>query len=261
MLAAWRSCGSSRRGSGSAPRTRSSWCSTSGARPWARRSPPPSSPSSATSTASTPGTPSTCRPPLVHTRSTTALRTTSSIHRFCQYSVVVGERTKIASFFLCFFPTIDPDASSQGERYFFAVRPAGGVGSARRATASGRWRPAGKEKPVALPRPCGGGSLLVGVKRAMAFVPRRKKKKAAAAAALAIGWVMHEYRLAAPLHKHGCSLAQAQGEWVVCRVFQKGSGRPRRRRQRPVSPSPSSASSCVTDGSSSSSSDMDEVSS
>lgn len=154
-----------------------------------------------------------------------------------------------------------PDASSQGERYFFAVRPAGGVGSARRATASGRWRPAGKEKPVALPRPCGGGSLLVGVKRAMAFVPRRKKKKAAAAAALAIGWVMHEYRLAAPLHKHGCSLAQAQGEWVVCRVFQKGSGRPRRRRQRPVSPSPSSASSCVTDGSSSSSSDMDEVSS
>lgn len=87
------------------------------------------------------------------------------------------------------------------------MRPASGgkssgAGTGSRAAASGRWKPSGKEKPVVLPRPCGGGSLLVGVKRAMAFVPRRKKKKAAAAAALAIGWVMHEYRLAAPLHKH-----------------------------------------------------------
>jgi hypothetical protein len=43
----------------------------------------------------------------------------------------------------------------------------------------------------------------VGVKRAMTFVPRRKKKASpSASAALAIGWVMHEYRLAAPLHKN-----------------------------------------------------------
>ncbi|KAG0524342.1 hypothetical protein BDA96_07G202500 [Sorghum bicolor] len=161
-----------------------------------------------------------------------------------------------------------PDASSEGEKYFFAVRPAGaGKSGGARATASGRWKPSGKEKPVVLPRPCGGGSLLVGVKRAMTFVPRRKKKAAAsAAAALTTGWVMHEYRLAAPLHKNGCSLAQAQGEWVVCRVFQKGSSssRPSRRRAVPaahpaaVAASPSSASSCVTDGSSS---DLDEVNS
>ncbi|CAD6264830.1 unnamed protein product [Miscanthus lutarioriparius] len=162
-----------------------------------------------------------------------------------------------------------PDASSEGEKYFFAVRPAGaGKSGGARATASGRWKPSGKEKPVVLPRPCGGGSLLVGVKRAMTFVPRRKKKKASsslASAALATGWVMHEYRLAAPLHKNGCSLAQAQGEWVVCRVFQKGSSRPSRRRAVPAahpaaaaSPLPSSASSCVTDGSNS---DLEEVSS
>ncbi|CAO2202705.1 unnamed protein product [Urochloa humidicola] len=153
--------------------------------------------------------------------------------------------------------------ASEGEKYFFAVRPAGGCGSksggGARATASGRWKPAGKEKPVVLPRPCGSGSLLVGVKRTMTFVPRRKKK-AASAAALAAGWVMHEYRLAAPLHKNGCSLAQAQGEWVVCRVFQR-SNRPRRRptpaghAAAAASPSSSSAS-CVTDGS-----DLEEVSS
>ncbi|CAL4999962.1 unnamed protein product [Urochloa decumbens] len=161
-------------------------------------------------------------------------------------------------------PTVlaSPDAS-EGEKYFFAVRPAGGgcgskSGGASRATASGRWKPAGKEKPVVLPRPCGGGSLLVGVKRTLTFVPRRKKK----ASALAAGWVMHEYRLAAPLHKNGCSLAQAQGEWVVCRVFQR-SNRPRRRptpaghaAAASASPSSSSAASCVTDGS-----DLDEVSS
>ncbi|WVZ91976.1 hypothetical protein U9M48_038078 [Paspalum notatum var. saurae] len=158
------------------------------------------------------------------------------------------------------------DAAGEGEKYFFALRPAGGGGrcAAGRATASGRWKPAGKEKAVVLPRPCGGGSLLVGVKTAMAFAPRpprRKKTKLlspAPAAQLASGWVMHEYRLAAPLHKNGCSLAQAEGEWVVCRVFQKS--RPRRRAApaAAASPSPSSASSCVTDGSDQ---DQEEVSS
>ncbi|RLN03994.1 NAC domain-containing protein 18-like [Panicum miliaceum] len=155
--------------------------------------------------------------------------------------------------------------ASEGEKYFFAVRPAGVGGGCSKsgaraapATASGRWKPAGKEKPVVLPRPCGGGSLLVGVKRAMTFAPRRKKK--ASSAALAAGWVMHEYRLAAPLHKNGCSLAQAQGEWVVCRVFQtqRSSNRPRRRATpagHAASPS-SSTASCVTDGS-----DQEEVSS
>ncbi|PAN36416.1 hypothetical protein PAHAL_6G280700 [Panicum hallii] len=159
--------------------------------------------------------------------------------------------------------------ASEGEKYFFAVRPASVGGGCRKsgarspATASGRWKPAGKEKPVVLPRPCGGGSLLVGVKRAMTFAPRRKKKASAPSAALAAGWVMHEYRLAAPLHKNGCSLAQAEGEWVVCRVFQtqRSSNRPRRRgtpaghAAAAASPS-SSTASCVTDGS-----DQEEVSS
>jgi hypothetical protein len=55
---------------------------------------------------------------------------------------------------------------------------------------------------VVLPRPSG-GSLLVGVKRALAFAPRRgKKAKKQGAAGLTAGWVMHEYRLAAALHKN-----------------------------------------------------------
>ncbi|RCV32032.1 hypothetical protein SETIT_6G225800v2 [Setaria italica] len=153
-----------------------------------------------------------------------------------------------------------PADASEGEKYFFAVRTAGAgsgcskSGGARAATASGRWKPAGKEKPVVLPRPCGGGSLLVGVKRTLTFVTRRKKKASAPSASLGNGWVMHEYRLAAPLHKNGCRLGQAEGEWVVCRVFQR-SNRPRRRpapagagHDAAASPTSSSAS-CVTDGS------------
>uniref|UniRef100_A0A0A9GX00 NAC domain-containing protein n=1 Tax=Arundo donax TaxID=35708 RepID=A0A0A9GX00_ARUDO len=165
----------------------------------------------------------------------------------------------------------DIPGASEGEKYFFAVRPAGGGGGCGksggggrccRAAAGGRWKPAGKEKPVVLSRPCG-GNFLVGVKRAMAFAPRRGKK--AAAAAMTAGWVMHEYRLASPLHKNGCSLAQAEGEWVVCRIFQRSRPRRRgapaghaaaaRRTVPPLSPSPSSAS-CVTDGS-----DQEEVTS
>lgn len=53
-----------------------------------------------------------------------------------------------------------------------------------------------------LSRPCG-GSLVVGVKRVLAFAPRRgKKMNQAASAGLTAGWVMHEYRLAASLHKN-----------------------------------------------------------
>lgn len=64
----------------------------------------------------------------------------------------------------------------------------------------------------------------------------------------------------------GCSLADAEGEWVVCRVFRRSQQQPRRRagdgtaphRTMPAPPSLSSASSasCVTDGS-----DQEEVSS
>ena len=70
------------------------------------------------------------------------------------------------------------------------------------------------------------------------------------------------FRLVIPMQ--GCSLAQAEGEWVVCRVFQRSSNsnRPRRRatpagsHAAAASPSSSSTASCVTDGS-----DQEEVSS
>uniref|UniRef100_A0A0E0LXC7 NAC domain-containing protein n=1 Tax=Oryza punctata TaxID=4537 RepID=A0A0E0LXC7_ORYPU len=167
-----------------------------------------------------------------------------------------------------------PGASSDGENYFFAVRPAAsGGGRCRRqqVTASGGcWKPAGgRDKPVVASSRCG-GSHLVGVKKGMVFVPRQGKAPAAAAGSC---WVMHEYSLALPMHKKGC-LAEAE-EWVVCRIFQRSSSSsrsPRRpdndvRQTMPAgaefgrSPSPSSSpsssqSSCVT-----SSSDQEEVSS
>lgn len=166
-----------------------------------------------------------------------------------------------------------PGASSDGNKYFFAVRPPAARGRRQQVTASGGcWKPAGgRDKPVVVAR-CG-GSHLVGVKKGMVFVPRQGRKAPAAAAAAAGGgcWVMHEYSLALPMHKKGC-LAEAE-EWVVCRIFQRsssGSRSPRRpdndvRRTMPAvaelgrSPSPSSSSSqssCVT-----SSSDQEEVSS
>ncbi|XP_006659635.1 NAC domain-containing protein 83-like [Oryza brachyantha] len=158
----------------------------------------------------------------------------------------------------------DIPGASDGEKYFFAVRPAmasGGRCSRRQmqATASGGcWKPAGgRDKPVVASR-CG-GSHLVGVKKAMVFVPRQGKAPAAAAGSCC--WVMHEYSLALPMHNKGC-LAEAE-EWVVCRIFQRSSRSPRRpvdhdvsRRTTPPSQSAassSSSSSCVT-----SSSDQEE---
>jgi hypothetical protein len=95
--------------------------------------------------------------------------------------------------------------ASEGEKYFFAVRPSAGKSGGRTATASGCWKPAagGSERPVVVSR-CGRNHL-VGVKKSMAFVPRRSRGKGrktmSPAAPVQTGWVMHEYRLALP-HQH-----------------------------------------------------------
>jgi len=173
----------------------------------------------------------------------------------------------------------DIPGASEGEKYFFAVRPAAGKRGGRTATASGCWKPAagGRDIPVVVSR--FGRNHLVGVKKSMAFVPRRNKgkgrKATSAAAPVQIGWVMHEYRLALPhQHKNGCCLGGAgTEEWVVCRIFKKDRSSSSSRRQTlgghatdehrtmpmPQSPSSSaSSSSCVTSGGSS---DLQEVSS
>lgn len=164
----------------------------------------------------------------------------------------------------------DIPGAREGEKYYFAVRPAaGGKRGGRTTTASGCWKPlSAKERPVVVSR-CGRNHL-VGVKKSLAFVPRRGKGKGSKAppAPVQTGWVMHEYRLALPHHhKNGCCLAEAGNEeWVVCRLFQRGSSSPSSKRQTPgihstaahrtmspMPPSPSSSSSsCVTSGGSSS---------
>lgn len=169
----------------------------------------------------------------------------------------------------------DIPGASEGEKYFFAVRPAAGKSSGgRTATASGCWKPSagGRDRPVVVSR-CGRNHL-VGVKKSMAFVPRRSRgkgrKTTAPAAPVQTGWVMHEYRLALPhQHKNGCCLGEAgTDEWVVCRIFKRdrsSSSYSSRREalgghaidehrtmpmQRSLS-SPASSSSCVTSGGSS----------
>jgi hypothetical protein len=100
--------------------------------------------------------------------------------------------------------------ASEGEKYFFAIRPAAadaGGKSGRTTTANGCWKPAvgGRERPVVVSRY--GRNHLVGVKKSMAFVPRRSRgkgkgrKTTSPAAPVQTGWVMHEYRLALP-HQH-----------------------------------------------------------
>ncbi|CAM0911832.1 unnamed protein product [Alopecurus aequalis] len=163
----------------------------------------------------------------------------------------------------------DIPGASDGEKYFFAVPPAGKRGGTT-TTANGCWKPAGgRERPVVVSR-CGRNHL-VGVKKSMAFVPRRsrgKGRKTSPAAPVQTGWVMHEYRLALPhQHKNGCRLGgTGTEEWVVCRIFKKDRSSSSSRRQTlgghaidehrtmPLPPSlssPASSSSCVTSGGSS----------
>jgi len=171
----------------------------------------------------------------------------------------------------------DISGASDGEKYFFAVRPAAGAGGKRggtTTTANGCWKPAagGRERPVVVSR-CGRNHL-VGVKKSMAFVPHRsrgKGRKTSPAASVQTGWVMHEYRLALPhQHKNGWCLGGAgTEEWVVCRIFKKDRSSSSSSRQQtlgghatdehrtmpmPMPPSlssPASSSSCVTSGGSS----------
>lgn len=166
----------------------------------------------------------------------------------------------------------DISGAREGEKYYFAVRPAAGARrGGRTPTASGCWKPASaRERPVVVSR-CGRNHL-VGVKKSMAFVPRRAKGNKGSKAPPApaqTGWVMHEYRLALPHHhKNGCCLGEAgTEEWVVCRIFQRHRSSSSSKGQTPgihgtdghrtMPPSPSSSassssSSCVTGGGSSS---------
>ncbi|KAM0851440.1 hypothetical protein ACQ4PT_052419 [Festuca glaucescens] len=169
----------------------------------------------------------------------------------------------------------DIPGATEGEKYFFAVRPAtdaGGKSVGKMTTANGCWKPAasGRQRPVVVSR-CGRNHL-VGVKKSMAFVPRlsrgKGRKTTSPAVPVQTGWVMHEYRLALPhQHKNGCCLGEAGiEEWVVCRIFKKDRSSSSSRQQTlgghgtddhrtmpmPQSPSsPASSSSCVTSGSSS----------
>ncbi|MQM04583.1 hypothetical protein Taro_037390 [Colocasia esculenta] len=96
------------------------------------------------------------------------------------------------------------------EWYFFCVRdrkyPAGL--RTNRATDSGYWKATGKDKEVRR------GTSLVGRKKTLVFYRGRAPKGEKTC------WVMHEYHLDGSFSRYNKA---AKNEWVICRVFQKGS--------------------------------------
>ncbi|XP_057768659.1 NAC domain-containing protein 92-like [Salvia miltiorrhiza] len=98
------------------------------------------------------------------------------------------------------------------EWYFFFLRdrkyPTGS--RTNRATSAGYWKATGKDKEIFR------GQILVGMKKTLVFYRGRAPK------GVKSNWVMHEYRL----QGKGSNIfsTASKNEWVICRVFKKGSG-------------------------------------
>ncbi|XP_039005368.1 NAC domain-containing protein 79-like isoform X1 [Hibiscus syriacus] len=107
-----------------------------------------------------------------------------------------------------------PWKAKMGEKewYFFCVRDRKYPTGLRtnRATDSGYWKATGKDKEIYR------GKSLVGVKKTLVFYRGRAPK------GVKTNWVMHEYRLDGHFSIHHVPKT-AKNEWVICRVFQKGS--------------------------------------
>ncbi|KAL4355046.1 hypothetical protein GQ457_06G036830 [Hibiscus cannabinus] len=107
-----------------------------------------------------------------------------------------------------------PWKAKMGEKewYFFCVRDRKYPTGLRtnRATDSGYWKATGKDKEIYR------GKLLVGMKKTLVFYRGRAPK------GVKTNWVMHEYRLEGNFSIHNLPKT-AKNEWVICRVFQKGS--------------------------------------
>lgn len=108
-----------------------------------------------------------------------------------------------------------PWKAKMGEKewYFFCMRDRKYPTGLRtnRATVSGYWKATGKDKEIYR------GKSLVGMKKTLVFYRGRAPKGEKSS------WVMHEYRLDGKFSVHSLPKT-AKNEWVLCRVFQKGSG-------------------------------------
>ncbi|XP_020255542.1 protein CUP-SHAPED COTYLEDON 2-like isoform X2 [Asparagus officinalis] len=110
---------------------------------------------------------------------------------------------------------------SMGEKewYFFSVRDRKYPTGLRtnRATESGYWKATGKDKEIH--RPAVRSTLLVGMKKTLVFYRGRAPK------GHKTNWVMHEYRLEGKYTRvyDLPTSALFKREWVICRVFKKGS--------------------------------------
>ncbi|KAK4257203.1 hypothetical protein QN277_006822 [Acacia crassicarpa] len=107
-----------------------------------------------------------------------------------------------------------PWKAKMGEKewYFFCVRDRKYPTGLRtnRATETGYWKATGKDREIYR------GKSLVGMKKTLVFYKGRAPKGEKT------NWVMHEYRLEGRFSVHNLPKT-AKNEWVICRVFQKGS--------------------------------------
>ncbi|RAL41158.1 hypothetical protein DM860_017707 [Cuscuta australis] len=109
-----------------------------------------------------------------------------------------------------------PWKSRIGEKewYFFCVRDKKYPTGLRtnRATASGYWKATGKDKEIFR------GKSLVGMKKTLVFYQGRAPKGEKT------NWVCHEYRLEGKFSLRSFPSDSQQSDWVISRVFHKGSG-------------------------------------
>ncbi|MED6183374.1 hypothetical protein PIB30_037291 [Stylosanthes scabra] len=107
-----------------------------------------------------------------------------------------------------------PGLAKMGETewYFFCMKdrkyPTGQ--RTNRATDAGYWKATGKDKEISME------NKKIGMKKTLVFykgrAPRGEKTN----------WVMHEYRLEGSNSVYNLQQPERSGEWVICRVFEKG---------------------------------------
>ncbi|XP_052195104.1 NAC domain-containing protein 92-like [Diospyros lotus] len=130
-------------------------------------------------------------------------------HCFCARAVGEVDLNKVEPWDL-------PWRAKMGERewYFFCVRdrkyPTGS--RTNRATDAGYWKATGKDKEIHRVK------TLVGMKKTLVFYKGRAPKGEKT------NWVMHEYRLEGKCSSLYSLPKAAKNDWVICRVFKKGSG-------------------------------------
>ncbi|KAL6013606.1 hypothetical protein ACLOJK_004104 [Asimina triloba] len=104
----------------------------------------------------------------------------------------------------------------QKEWYFFTPRDRKYPNGSRpnRAAGNGYWKATGADKPI---KPAG-SARTAGIKKALVFYSGKAPK------GVKTNWIMHEYRLADPVHSVHKKGSLRLDDWVLCRLYNKKNG-------------------------------------